>query len=68
MGAFQQIKKHPERFERETYANVLRWPALCKKRSLTITFNLRHLGGRFWHLDIYVFKVKEPDGAICFDL
>ena len=46
------IKKHPERFERETYANALHWPPLCKKAFLTITFELRHLGWRFWHLDI----------------
>ena len=45
-------QKHPERFERETYANALRWPPLCKKMSLTITFELRHLGWWFWHLDI----------------
>ena len=37
-------QKHPEQFEREMYANMLRWPPLCKKTSLTITFKLRHLG------------------------
>ena len=25
------------------YADMLRWPPLCKKTSLTITFELRHL-------------------------
>ena len=50
--AFQQIKKHLKQFERETYANALRWPPLFQKTSLTITFELRPLGRRFWHLDI----------------
>ena len=37
-------KKHLEQYERVTYANVLRLPPLSKKTSLTITFQLRHLG------------------------
>ena len=41
---FQQIKKYLERFERETYANALRWPPLCKMTSLTITLKVRHIG------------------------
>ena len=49
---FSINKTHLERFERVTYANVLRLPPLSKKTSLTITFQLRHLEWRFWHLDI----------------
>ena len=45
-------KKYLKRFERVTYANVLRLPPLSKKTSLTITFQLRRLGWQFWHLDI----------------
>ena len=52
VGAFQQIKKHLERFECEMYANALRWPPLYKKMSLTITFEVRHLGWWVLHLDI----------------
>ena len=44
VGDFQQIKKYLERFERETYANALRWPPLCKMTSLTITLKVRHIG------------------------
>ena len=52
VGAFQYMKKHLEQFERETYVNVLRWPPLCKKTSLPITFELRHLGRQFWCLNL----------------
>ena len=41
-----------EKLARVTYTNALRWPPLCKKTSFTITFKLRHLGWRFWCLDL----------------
>ena len=51
-GTFNKSKKHLEQFKRKTYTNALCWPPFCKKTSLPITFELRHLGWRFWHLDL----------------
>ena len=44
-GNLNKSKTHLERFENETYMNALRWPLLCKKTYLTITFELRHYFG-----------------------
>ena len=41
---FNKCKNYLGRFERATYANAIRWPPLCKKMSLIITFELKHLG------------------------
>ena len=49
---YSMMKKHLGWFERVTYMNALRWPPLCKKMFLTITFELKHLGRRFWCLDL----------------
>ena len=37
------FKKYLEQFERVMYVNALCCPPLCKKMSLTITFELKHL-------------------------
>ena len=37
------FKKYLEQFERVMYVNALCCPQLCKKMSLTITFELKHL-------------------------
>ena len=50
--AFQRIKRYLERFERVTHANALPCPSLCKQTFLTITFELKHVGWRFWCLDL----------------
>ena len=45
-GLFQSLsisQNHFKQFERETYANALHSPKLCKKVSLTITFELKHM-------------------------
>ena len=41
-----------DRFEHAMYANTLHCPQLCKKRSLIITLELKHLEWRFWCLDV----------------
>ena len=38
------MKKYLGRFEHVMHENALCWPPLCKKMSLTITFELKHLG------------------------
>ena len=39
-------------FEHVMYANTLYWQPLCKKMSLTITFELKDSGWRFWCLEL----------------
>ena len=39
-------------FGRGTYGNALHCPTVCRNMSLTITFELNHLGWRFWCLDL----------------